>query len=70
MSFIRRYRCNSFTGDGSKPKVPIKGPRGFVLGMGEKGANADNVGCLGGAKNRIFDEPAAKAVAVFANVNG
>ena len=69
MSFISRYKCRSFTGDGSKPKRHIEGPCGFVLGMREQGANADNVGRLGGPQNRVFDQPAAKTAALFAQVD-
>ena len=53
-----------------KAKLRIEGPSGFVFGMGEKRANANNVGCLGGPKNRVFGQPAALAVALLAPVDG
>ncbi len=49
-------------------KVHVEGPRGIVFGVGEQGANANNIGGLCRPQNRILEQSAAKATALLAGV--
>jgi hypothetical protein len=57
-------------GRGLEAQFAIEGLGGLILGVGQYGAAADNIGGLGGAQDGVFEQGGARALALFGAIDG